>query len=450
MNADRGQFSSRFGFIMAAAGSAVGLGNVWGFPTNTASNGGGAFLLMYLVLAFCLAYPALMAELVIGRHTKSNMVTALQQISGNGWARRFGKLTGFYGIVIASLILSFYSIVAGWMISHTVEPITTAAGMNDLSAWLTGFGTERNLLFAALFSLLTIWVISAGVENGIEKWSSRLMPSLLTILLLLIVYVLFQEGAMEGLKHYLIPDFSRITDPKLMISALGQAFFSLSLGVGTMLIYGSYISKKENLPKLGAIVTGVDISIAFCAGLLILPAMFVAQHNGVQIYAENGALLSEDTLIFQTPPALFKTMGGAGLFISFAFFTLMSIAALTSSISMLEVPVSYAVETHNLKRRSATWVIGLIILAISATIIFNFDTLFLFVIHLTTRYSEPLLGIALCIFAGWVLSRHKILAEIKQGLPNAEQTLFWKVWPVYVRYFCPALILITFIQSLRG
>ena len=194
MNTDRGQFSSRFGFIMAAAGSAVGLGNVWGFPTNTASNGGGAFLLMYLILAFCLAYPALMAELVIGRHTKSNMVTALQQLSSNNWARRFGRLAGLYGIVIASLILSFYSIVAGWMVSHTIEPITTAVGLADISNWLIIFSTERNLLFVTLFSLLTIWVISAGVQNGIEKWSSRLMPSLLAILLLLIVYVLFRMG----------------------------------------------------------------------------------------------------------------------------------------------------------------------------------------------------------------------------------------------------------------
>ncbi|UTW45315.1 sodium-dependent transporter [bacterium SCSIO 12696] len=450
MGSTRGQFSSRFGFIMAAAGSAVGLGNVWGFPTNTASNGGGAFLLMYLVLAFCLAYPALMAELVIGRHTKSNMVSALQKVATSRLISRFGQLTGFCGLIVASLILSFYSIVAGWMISHTIEPVATAMGFAELAGWLTDFGTTRNLLFAGLFSLLTIWVISAGVENGIEKWSSRLMPSLLIILMLLIVYVLFQDGAIDGLKHYLVPDFARITDPQLMISALGQAFFSLSLGVGTMLIYGSYISKQENLPKLGAIVTGVDISIAFFAGLLILPAMFVAQHNGVQIYSEAGALISEDTLIFQTLPALFKTMGSAGLFVAFAFFTLMSIAALTSSISMLEVPVSYAVEAHSMKRRTATWIIGLIILAISTLIILNFESLFLFVVHLTTRYSQPLLGIAICLFAGWVMHRHKILEEIRQGLPNAEQTLFWKVWPAYVRYFCPTLIAITFIQSLRA
>lgn len=450
MQTDRGQFTSRFGFIMAAAGSAVGLGNVWGFPTNTASNGGGAFLLMYLVLAFCLAYPALMAELVIGRHTQANMVTALKSVSRGPVMRQFGRFAGFYGIIVASLILSFYSIVAGWMLSFTLEPVAAGAGMASASEWLTNFGTERNLLFTAAFSLLTIWVISAGVEKGIEKWSSLLMPALLVILVLLIIYVLFQDGAMEGLKHYLVPDFSRITEPKLMISALGQAFFSLSLGVGTMLIYGSYVKKSENLPKLGAIVTAVDISIAFLAGLLILPAMFVAQKNGVSIYNETGALLSEDTLIFQTLPALFDTMGDAGLIIAFAFFTLMSIASLTSSISMLEVPVAYTVETHNLNRRTATWIIGLAILGISAIIVLNFESLFLFVVHLTTRYSQPLLGIAICVFAGWVMHRHKILEEVKQGLPEVEKTLFWKVWPVYVKFFCPTLILLTFIQSLRG
>ena len=447
MGADRGQFSSRFGFIMAAAGSAVGLGNVWGFPTNTAENGGGAFVLLYFVLAFVLAYPALMAELVIGRHTRSNMVGALCSVAGKGPACRIGKFTGLYAVLVASLILSFYSIVAGWMIAHLGKPVASALGCDAVATWLVEDSASRSLSFTLLFALATIWVISRGVEKGIEKWSSRLMPSLLLLLGALIVYVLLQEGAAEGLALYLKPDFSQITDPNIMVEAMGQAFFSLSLGVGTMLIYGSYISRKENLPQLGAIVTVVDTGIAFMAGLLIIPAMFVAQNNGVEIF-NNGELVGGPGLIFQTLPSLFDTMGGVGQFIAFAFFALMTIAALTSSISMLEVPVAYTVENHNQPRAKAAWLIGASIFAISTLIVFGGDAAFGFVVDLTTKYSQPLLGIVLCLFAGWVMHRNKLLEEIKQGMEQAEQTLFWKIWPSYVRYVCPLLIAVTFINSL--
>ena len=449
MSTDRGQFSSRSGFIMAAAGSAVGLGNVWGFPTNTAENGGGAFVLMYFVLAFLLAYPALMAELVIGRHTRSSMVGALQKVSRSNLSADVGTFTGIYALIVASLILSFYSIVAGWMISHLVAPVVNTMGFDGAASWLISHGTSRNMLFTLLFSFATIWVISRGVEKGIEKWSSRLMPSLLALLVILIIYVLMQDGATEGLKLYLQPDFSQITNPDILVSAMGQAFFSLSLGVGTMLVYGSYIRKEENLPKIGAIVTVVDTGIAFLAGLLIIPAMFVAQQYGVTIFNE-GNLASGPDLIFKTLPGLFSSMGDIGIVVSIAFFALMSIAALTSSISMLEVPVAYTVERGGVSRFKATWFIGAIIFAISALIVFNFEALFGFVVDLTTKYSQPLLGIVLCVFAGWVTHRNNVLTEIKQGLPNAEQTLFWKVWPVYIRYICPTLILITFIQTLRA
>jgi len=446
--ATRGQFSTKYGFIMAAAGSAVGLGNVWGFPTNTASNGGGAFVLIYFILAFLLAYPALMAELIIGRHTRANIVTSLQSISSTSQQRMFGKLTGLYALVIASLILSFYSIVAGWMIAHLFEPIAVGLEMNNVAEWLVADGLTRNLLFTFMFSSATIWVISSGVENGIEKVSSRLMPALLVLLISLIIYVITQDGAMTGLKHYLIPDFSLITDPKIILSAMGQAFFSLSLGVGTMLIYGSYIGDDENLPKLGAIVTVVDTSIAFLAGLLIIPAMFIAQEYGVTIY-QDGQLIAGPDLIFQTLPALFDSLGISGLFVAGLFFALMSIAALTSSISMLEVPVAYIVERHNLKRSKAAWLIGLIILGVSSLIIVNFKSLFGFIVDLTTVYSQPLLGIVLCIYAGWVFNRNSLLAELRKGNPDIDNSLFCKIWPIYVKFFCPALILFALIQSLN-
>ncbi|WP_404394659.1 sodium-dependent transporter [Pseudoalteromonas phenolica] len=448
MSSVRGEFSSRFGFIMAAAGSAVGLGNIWGFPTQTASNGGAAFVLVYLILAFCLAYPALMAELVIGRHGQANAVSSLQKLANSPTQKKFAFLVGFGGIICAGLILSFYAIVAGWMFSATIEPIAALSGLESTSAWLNNQSFPRDLIFTSLFIVLTIAIISKGVENGIEKWSKRLMPALLGILALLIIYVMTQEGATEGLKAYLVPDFSSILDPQLLVSALGQAFFSLSLGTSVMIIYGSYISKKENLVSLGAYVTLIDVLIAFVAGLLIIPAMYVAQAQGVAIFSESGTLLSEDTLVFQVLPALFSSMGDIGYFVGFAFFALMSIAALTSSISMLEAPVSYAVEKFALGRVQATWIIGGIISLVSFTIIFNFSALFGFVVSLTTQFSQPLIGMLCCIFVGWIWHRNKLLAEIKNGHDEAESTLFWKVWPWYIKFVCPLAIAMVFIHSL--
>lgn len=450
MAAGRGEFTSRFGFVMAAAGSAVGLGNIWGFPTQAASNGGAAFLLVYLVLAFTLAYPALMAELVIGRHAHANAVSALRQISPNALLRGIGIGTGIVGFIVASLILSFYGIVAGWMIAFCLASLASMLGMTSTAEWLTQFGFSRNLTFMLLFMVLTIGIISAGVREGIERWSERLMPALLLALALLVAYVMTLDGAMEGLKVYLLPDFNRALSPSLVIAALGSAFFSLSLGVGTMLIYGSYIPDRENLPVVGGLVTLVDIGIAVLAGFLVLPTMYVALANGVQIFTETGALISEDQLIFTVLPELFATMGLAGIVVSFTFFFLMSIAALTSSISMLEVPVAYTIEEHGVPRRVAVWAIGGAIALVSVTILLNFEALFGLVITVTTRYSQPLLGFMLCLFAGWILHRNTLLDELRKGNPEIEQTLFWKIWPWYVRLVCPLVILAIFVQSLLG
>ena len=450
MAAARGEFSSRFGFVMAAAGSAVGLGNIWGFPTQAASNGGAAFLLVYLFLAFTLAYPVLMAELVIGRYAHANAVSALRHISPTPGTGRVGAGVGIVGVVVASLILSFYAIVAGWMIAFCLSSLARLAGLDGFAGWLTSFSLGGNLLFMAAFMLLTISIISAGVTKGIERWSARLMPMLLVTLILLVAYVMTLDGAMDGLRVYLLPDFERALSPKLIVAALGSAFFSLSLGVGTMLIYGSYLSDTENLPVVGGLVTLVDIFIAVTAGFLVLPAMYVALHAGVEIFTAGGALISEDTLIFTVLPQLFDTMGMAGIIVSLTFFLLMTVAALTSSISMLEVPVAYAIEEHGLGRHRAVIVIGGLIAAASTTILLNFDALFGFVISLTTRYSQPLLGLAMCVFAGWVWHRDTLLGEFRKGNPEIASKLFWKLWPPYVKFVCPVIILAIFAQSLWG
>jgi len=450
MASSRGEFSSRFGFIMAAAGSAVGLGNIWGFPTQAASNGGAAFLLVYLVLAFTLAYPALMAELIIGRHAHANAVKALRLISTGPKSRFIGGSTGIIGFVVASLILSFYGIVAGWMIAFCLASMASILGLDGLNTWLTSFSIEGNIFFMLVFMTLTVGIISRGVQEGIERWSARLMPILLITLVLLALYVLTLDGASDGLKVYLLPDFERALSPKLIISALGAAFFSLSLGVGTMLIYGSYISDKENLPLLGGMVTLVDISIAVISGFLVIPAMYVALHNGVEIFDSTGALISEDTLIFTVLPELFSTMGTAGIVVSVTFFFLMSIAALTSSISMLEVPVAYTIEEHGISRHKSVIIIGTTIAIASIIILLNFDALFGLVVAFTTRYSQPLLGFMFCIYAGWIWHRNGILKELRKGNENVENSLFWKIWPWYVRLVCPIIIMGIFLQTIFG
>ena len=448
MTVSRGGFSSRLGFIMAAAGSAVGLGNIWGFPTQTASNGGAAFVLVYLVLAFCLAYPAFMAELLIGRYGQANAVSSMQKMSRNLWQKRFAFCVGFGGIICAALILSFYGILAGWMMSYAMEPIARLVGLDDISTWLTSQSIARNLVFNALFMMLTIAIIRRGVEEGIEKWSKRLMPMLIGLLILLIIYVFTLDGSKEGFEAYLHPDISRIFEPDLLISALGQAFFSLSLGTSVMVIYGSYISKSENLVTLGAQVTLIDVSIAFLAGLLIIPAMYVAQAQGVEIFAADGSLISGPTLVFDILPTLFNGMGSIGVFVAFAFFVLMSIAALTSSISMLEGPVSFVVERHDIERKKATTLIGLIILALSALIVLNFDLLFGLIINIATVYGQPLIAMLCCVFVGWIWHRSDVLEEIKQGNDNVENSLFWKIWPWYTKFVCPVAIGAVFIHSL--
>ena len=447
MASPRGEFRSRLGFILAAAGSAVGHGNIWGFPTQAASNGGAAFLITYLFLAFVLAYPALMAELLIGRHTHRNMVMALGSLPKRNALASLGRLTGIGGLVTASMILSFYAIVAGWMLGFAASYPLSAAGMASTGDWLVTFGSPRNLTLMLIFMVLTMAVVLGGVEHGIERWSRRLMPLLIATLIALALYVLTLEGALTGLKVYLLPDFEKVLSGDLLIDALGSAFFSLSLGVGTMLIYGSYLSDTENVPSVGAQVALVDVGIAVLAGFLILPAMYVADARGVPIFNDVGGLLSEDTLIFTVLPALFETMEGAGIWLATAFFALMSIAALTSSISMLEVPVAYLIERHQLSRRRATLVAGGVIAGFSALIVLNFGMLFGWVITVSTRYSQPALGILICIFAGWLWQRDALLQELKKNDADAEQRLFWKIWPLYVKWLCPVIIGVILTQS---
>ena len=435
-------FATRLGFILAAAGSAVGVGNIWGFPTQAASNGGGAFLLVYLIMIALLAYPMLVAEITIGRIRRQNPIEALRNLSNKPLLRGSGAITGVIGLIVLSLILSFYAIVSGWLLSYMLAPLMVLIGLPETAAWFTEFSVSRNMVTMIFFMLLTIYVVRSGVNNGIERWSRRLMPLLFILLIGMSGYILTQDGAIEGLKMYLVPDFSTITDPNLIIRAMGQAFFSLSLGVCVMMTYGAYLSNSENIPKTAAWVAGIDTSVAFLAGLLILPAMFVAQSNGVTIYADDGTLLSADTLVFTVLPAMFDALGYAGLFVSFGFFLLMVIAAITSSISMLEAPVNALREEANCERNTGVWIIALVVTTISTVIIYNFDVLFGAVITFSTVYMQPIMALVFGIMLTWVLRQNHLLKALKQGSPNIDKSLFWKVWPWYVKFICPVLILL--------
>ncbi len=443
-NQPRGQFNSGLGFVMAAAGSAIGLGNIWGFPTQVAQNGGAGFVLIYIILIFLVGYPLLIAEFVVGRHAKSNPVGVYQKIPGG---RSFVP-AGYLGLVVIGLVLSFYCIVAGKMMAYAAGSFFELLGLTFLADWVASDQITPNSLFTSLFFLLTMLIVSEGISEGIEKWSRRLMPLLLLLLLIMTGYVLTLEGAMDGVRAYLFPDFSKVFSPKLLISAMGQAFFSLSLGVGGMMVLASYTSSKENLIRLGLWVTLADLFIAFMAGLLIIPAMYVAAERGTQIVDGNGILSSGSDLIFRVLPQLFETLGFWGTLFALIFFVLMTLAAITSSISMMEVPTAYLVDNRKLPRKNAARFTAVVFWLVSMVITLNIDWLFDLMVVITTQYGQPLLGIIVCIYVGWVVNNNTIRAELSRGAPRIGLTNFIPVWRLFIRVISPALILLILGQFL--
>ncbi len=440
MSEIRDGFQSRIGFVFAAAGAAVGLGNIWGFPTQAANHGGGAFLLVYFIVIFLLALPALFTELYIGHSAQANPVKALSQACSET-SKKLGASAGYIGLFGAIIMLSFYSIVAGWMVAFSLEPIAQVLGLDDVAEFLKQDSMWRNFIFTPIMLILTASIILQGVKSGIEVWSRRLMPLLLILLVALIAYIGTLKGADEGFAAYLIPDLNKVLDPELIISAMGQAFFSLSLGVGCMMIYGSYLNPKANVAKMSFSVAMLDSGVAFLAGLLIIPALFVAQNQGVQVL-NDGNLIGGPQLIFAILPQLFETMGQLGLLIGFIFFVLMSVASLTSTISSTEIPVSFLVENHGASRRQATWFVTLIIFLASSAIILNFDWLFDLVIMVLTEYQLPLMGLFYFIVVGWLWRKGNALAS-STGL---KQRLFAN----YIRFICPLLMIAVFVHKIMG
>ena len=445
---ERGQFSSRIGFIIAAAGCAVGVGNIWSFPIQTAQNGGAAFTLVYLCLSFILAYPTLVAELNIGRYRQSNNISAMSSLSENPVLKTLGVTTAIVGLLTMTLIYSFYSIVGGWFIGFTLAPVANLTGLTNIGNWFSGFSSSSTISVTVVFMVLTTLIVTAGVKNGIERWCNRLMPSLFILLAVLIGFALTRPGGLEGLKVYLIPDFSRIFDEKLLISALGQSFFSMSLGTGCMMVYGSYLSRQVNLPKTAFQVTLVDSSVAFLAGMLVIPCMYAAMHQGVEIFNAEGQLYSSDKLVFTVLPTLFEQLGSMGQLVAMAFFLLLTIAALTSSISMMEPTVAALVERLSFQRRRACWLLSAVSAILSTVIILHIDTLLGLAVKVATQYMQPVLCFMIAIYGTWIMRQSRLLSELSQGFPDLENSLFWKIWPWYTRIVCPGLILLLLIHNL--
>ncbi len=439
----RGQWGSKFGFILAAAGSAVGLGNIWKFPSEVASNGGGAFLIIYLFLCFIVGYPVMVAELSIGRHTNRNPFGAFRSLTRNPI---FGAV-GLWGILCGVMILSFYAVVAGWTLSFVFSEFLIFLGNDETASWFSNLGDPvKNSIFSILFMLATIKVVSGGVSDGIEKVAKILMPLLIGILLIMIGYVMTLDGAMEGLSHYLTPSISGMT-PEVIFQSMGQAFFSLSLGMGALITYGSYLDKKENIPEVAAYVTLADVGIAFIAGLLIIPSMYVAQAGGIEIFGPTGELLNEDGLVFNVLPELFKTMGTTGnLVFGVSFFTLLSMAALTSTISLLEVPTSFLIDETSMGRKKASWTIGLVITAIAVLVsvksglIGTFSAIF-------NNYGLPIGGFMICVFIGYVWKTSSAMKEMESGFDSINDHWFGKFWSFTVKFICPILILFILIRT---
>lgn len=441
---NRGNWNSKLGFILAAAGSAVGLGNIWRFPTEVASNGGGAFLLIYLLCCFAIGFPVMVAELSIGRKTDRNPVGAFKALSSN----KLYPLIGFWGIICGVMILSFYTVIAGWTFSYVFEEILFFTGFTE---WASLFADVshgvKNAIFSVIFMGATVSIILGGVSDGIERATKFLMPVLIGILIIMIGYVAFQPGAGIGFAEYLKPDFSMISAP-LIFSAMGQAFFSLSLGMGALITYGSYLSKKENIPEAAAYVTLADVGIAFLAGLLIMPAMYMADTFGVDIFNEAGELLASTDLIFQVLPALFHSLSTTtGIIFGTSFFLLLSMAALTSTISLLEVPTSYVIDEFNVPRKKAASVIGGGILIVSLIISFDVSLIgsidFIF-----STVGLPLGGFLICYFLGYVWKVENALEELEHGYAGIHTSLFKTVWPIFIKFVAPLAILYNLLEAI--
>lgn len=440
--AEREQWGSKIGFILAAAGSAVGLGNIWKFPYITGQNGGAAFVVMYVALVFVIGYAVMMAEITIGRKAELNAVGSFAKLKGGPWV-----LVGWMGIAAGFIILSFYGVIGGWCIKYIFSSFTglmEAGAAGTAGDLFGGFITNapRVIVYQLVFMLITIMIVYKGIGEGIEKYCKILMPALFILLLVLIVRSVTLPGAGKGLAFYLKPDFSKLSGG-VFLAALGQAFFSLSLGMGCMVTYGSYLPKDTSIPGAAAQVCFLDTAVAFLAGLVIFPAVFAF---GLEPGAGPG-------LTFITLPNVFAQMPGGAVW-SALFFLLLLVAAITSSISLLEVVCAYFIDEMNWSRAKAALVMGLVIFALGVPSAISLGgglkiagKDFLDAADfLASNILLPLGGMFIALFVGWIWTD-----GAKKEITNDGDVAFGLMgpWLWICRVIAPVAIAWIFIQGLK-
>lgn len=435
----RGNWGSRMGFILAATGSAIGLGNIWKFPYITGVYGGAAFVLVYLVCVVIVGLPLMMAELIIGRRSKKNPVGAFKALHK---PRSPWQATGWLGVASGFVILSFYSVVAGWAMAYIFKSLAGFSGTGQQIQ--SQFGTlvahpSASIMWHTIFMVLCIGIVIGGVQRGIERWSKILMPTLFAILLALMAYgVFYTHGGPRALEFLFKPDFSKLS-AEAVLSALGHAFFTLSLGMGAMLTYGSYMRRDESITRDAITVSALDTIIALIAGVAIYSLVF---NFDMDPAAGPG-------LIFQTLPVLFAETGP---WVSVPFFILLTFAALTSGISLLEVVVAYFIDERGWSRKKTTLILGtaiylfgLLSAIASLTIPFRgrdqgFFDVFDFI---STNYMLPVGGFLTCLFAAWVMKESDRVAEFGSRGPLYKGLIF------VLRYVTPVAVFIVLLHGLE-
>ena len=443
-----GQWSSRLAFILAVSGSAVGLGNIWKFPYITGVNGGGAFVLVYLLCIVAIGLPIMISEIMLGRRGRRNPITSMELLGREETGSGTWKFVGVIGLVAGFLILSYYSVIAGWTLNYFILSSKgtftglMAPDVNQVFENLNqSFSTQ--LIFHTIFMAVTILIIAKGIRQGLERVVTILMPALFFILVILLFYVISQGNISEGFTFMFKPDFTKI-DGSSVLAAMGHAFFTLSLGMGCVVAYGAYLPKQESIFKTTFAIIFCDTLIALVAGLVVFSIVFDNNLDPSQIAGAG--------LIFKTLPLAFGQMP-SGVFFGSIFFILLGFAALTSAISLLEPSVAWMIERKNLSRGLSAIIMGSIIWALGLFTVlsgnelsdFTFwkGTLFDNIDHLTSNILLPTSGLLFTVFAGWFMSKKSSSDEL-----DINRKFQYKIWRFLARYIAPIGVLVIFLNAI--
>ena len=436
----RATWSGKWAFILAAAASAVGLGNLWRFPYLAAKYGGGMFLLTYLVLVLTFGVSLLLLETALGRKTRQSVIGAF---------RHFGAKFTFIGVLAAAvpfIITPYYCIIGGWVTKYMVSYVTAGpAALADGGDFFGGFisSNTESFLFMLVFMAIVFIIVALGVQKGIEKANLIMMPALIVMAIAIAVFVLTMPGALEGAAYYLVPDFSKFS-PELVINALGQMFYSLSLAMGIMVTYGSYMRKQDSLTSSVTRIAGFDFGVSFFAGLMIVPAAFVAMGSAEAVAAKSGP-----SLMFITLPEVFNTMDLTwATVIGFVFFLLVFFAALTSAISLTEALVSIVSDGTHLSRTKSLIIVMIFIVAVGFVVNAGYNslsfiqpigegsTLLDFFDFISNSVLMPIVAILTCVFVGWIIKPKALIEEIEISSEFKAE----KAWVVMIKYIAPILV----------